>query len=596
MGCAERLPMKTLDAHLFPLAMTIFLAAWAPAQEAPPPLHREAPSPSERHLIGEEPQPREEPEVVVDRFGTVDLVVQDTEVTQVLEMLAIQSHKNIIASQGVIGGVSANLYDVTFHEALDAILRVNGFGFIEEGNFVYVYTAEELEHIEAARRRTDSRIYGLEYLSAADADEFVQPLLSEAGMTAYRGSVEPGYAPTITDGGADSFAWASKLVVTDFPENLDRIGELLDELDTAPRQVVVEATIVSTTVNEDNQFGVDFSALSNIDIGGITGGPMAAANDLVSGALGATNSVATTMDMGGTGDATQAGLLKVGVLRDHVGAFLKVLDQVSDTTVVARPRLTCLNRQKSEVLIGVRRGYLSSTVTQTSTTQTVEFLDTGVHLVLRPFISPDNMIRLELYPSLSSATFRTDGTQQVPDETTHEVRTNVRCKDGETIVLGGLFKEQTTMTRRQVPFLGDIPVLGAAFRGQDDAIIKEEVIFLLTPTIVQDERLWEAGRDSLELADAVRIGARAGLLPFSRDQITANYNRDAIDAYRRGRLDEALYWTNLSLRTSGVQPEMIRLRDRIADEEGSAWEEDIVRDLLLNEVQQLQISLQETSE
>ena len=68
------------------------------------------------------------------------MVVSNTEITQILEMLSIQSKKNIIASKNVSGGVSANLYDVTFNEALDAILRVNGFGYIEEGNFVYVYT------------------------------------------------------------------------------------------------------------------------------------------------------------------------------------------------------------------------------------------------------------------------------------------------------------------------------------------------------------------------------------------------------------------------------------------------------------------------
>ncbi|MDP6542249.1 MAG: hypothetical protein QGF07_05620, partial [Phycisphaerales bacterium] len=71
-----------------------------------------------------------------------------------------------------------------------------------------------------------------------------------------------------------------------------------------------------------------------------------------------------------------------------------------------------------------------------------------------------------------------------------------------------------------------------------------------------------------------------GLLPFSRDQITANYNRDALDAYRRGDLDRAMYWTNLSIRTSKVQPEMHRLRENITDESESIWERDLLRELL----------------
>jgi len=517
--------------------------------------------------------------VVVDEFGTVDLVVNETEVTQVLEMLAIQSRRNIIASNSVAGVVSANLYDVTFNEALESILRVNGYGYVEEGNFVYVYTIDELETIEKARRKTQSRIFELQYLSAADADEFVKPLLSSDGKAAFRGTVEAGFQPSMDDGGGDSYAWSSKLVINDYPDNLEAIGILLKELDTAPMQVVVEATVVQTKVDEDNEFGVDFTALSNINIGSITGGPLAAANNLISGSFGTTNATAVTSGVGQTNTAVSGGL-KAGVIKDHVGAFLRVLDQVVDTTVLARPRVTCLNRQRAEVLIGTRVGYLSTKQTETSTTQSVEFLDTGIQLVFRPFISPDGMIRLELRPSVSSAILRTDGGQSVPDEVTQQLMTNVRCRDGETIILGGLFRESTVITRNQVPILGDIPLIGGVFRGQDDQVDKEEIIFLLTPSIIPDERLWESGKDSLTIVESVRIGARSGLLPFSRDQITANYNRDALNAYRRGDLDRALYWTNLSLRTSKMQPEMLRLRENISDESESIWERDLLRELL----------------
>ena len=517
--------------------------------------------------------------VVVDEFGTVDLVVNETEVTQVLEMLAIQSRRNIIASNSVAGVVSANLYDVTFNEALESILRVNGYGYVEEGNFVYVYTIDELETIEKARRKTQSRIFELQYLSAADADEFVKPLLSSDGKAAFRGTVEAGFQPSMDDGGGDSYAWSSKLVINDYPDNLEAIGVLLKELDTAPMQVVVEATVVQTKVDEDNEFGVDFTALSNINIGSITGGPLAAANNLISGSFGTTNATAVTSGVGQTNTAVSGGL-KAGVIKDHVGTFLRVLDQVVDTTVLARPRVTCLNRQRAEVLIGTRVGYLSTKQTETSTTQSVEFLDTGIQLVFRPFISPDGMIRLELRPSVSSAILRTDGGQSVPDEVTQQLMTNVRCRDGETIILGGLFRESTVITRNQVPILGDIPLIGGVFRGQDDQVDKEEIIFLLTPSIIPDERLWESGKDSLTIVESVRIGARSGLLPFSRDQITANYNRDALNAYRRGDLDRALYWTNLSLRTSKMQPEMLRLRENISDESESIWERDLLRELL----------------
>ena len=531
--------------------------------------------------------------VIMDQFGTVDLVVNETEVSQVLEMLAIQSQKNIIASNSVTGVVSANLYDVTFNEALDAILRVNGFAYIEEGNFVYVYTIEELDIIEKARRKTESRIYELQYLSATDANEFITPLLSEDGEAAYRGDVEPGFEPTTSNAGGDSYAWSSKLVVNDYPENLENISLLLKELDTAPAQVVVEATVVQTNVQEDNEFGIDFTALSNIRIQNVVS-PLNAAQDLITGLLtpappANSNTSGVSSGVGNTAAPVFSGGLKAAIIQDHVGAFLKVLDQVADTTVLARPRITCLNRQSAQVMVGIKVGYLSTSVTETTTSTSVLFIDTGIQLNFRPFISSDGMIRLELRPSVSSVTFRTDGTSQVPNETTQELTTNIRCRDGETIILGGLFRESSTITRNQVPFLGDIPIIGAAFRGQVDAVIKEEIIFLLTPTIIPDEQLWEAGRDSLEIVQAVRIGARAGLLPFSHDQITANYNRDALDAYRLGDLDEALYWSNLSLRSTKFQPEMIRLRELITDEKESLWERDLLRELITREQQHVQL-------
>jgi type IV pilus assembly protein PilQ len=532
-------------------------------------------------------------EVVMDEFGTVDLVVNETEVTQVLEMLAIQSRKNIIASNNVTGAVSANLYNVTFSEALDAVLRVNGFGYIEDDNFVYVYTIEELDTIEKARRKTESRIFELQYLSAADADEFVKPLLSDEGKAAFRGDVKAGYKPSLTDGGSDSYAWASKLVINDYPENLKVIAILLADLDTAPTQVVVECTVVQTKVTEDNEFGVDFTALSNIAIGQVALGPLAAAESVIGGFPGVSGQRTEVVTSGvGKTELPIAGGLKAGIIRDHVGAFLKVLDQVVDTTVMARPRITCLNRQRAEVLIGKRVGYLSSTQTQTSTTQTVEFLDTGIQLVFRPFISPDGMIRMEIHPNVSFSQLRTDAGQSIPDEITQQVMTNVRCRNGETIILGGLFRESTQIERNQVPFLGDIPIIGNAFRGQDDKIEKEEIIFLLTPTIIPDERLWEAGKDSLEIVESVRVGARAGLLPFSSEQITANYNRDALNAYRVGDLDNALYWSNLSLRNTTEQPEMIRLREKITNEKESVWERDLLQTLLQREKELVQADLE----
>ena len=509
--------------------------------------------------------------VEVSDYGTVDISVQDTDLAQVLQMLSIQSRKNIITSKSVSATVSANLFDVTFYEALDAVLRVNGYRYIEEGNFIYIYTEEEYQAIMAAQRRTESRIFNLDYLSATDANEFITPLLSDVGQASFRGDVEPGMKPDVSDGGADSYAYAAKIVVNDYPENLEAMDLLLDELDTPPEQVLVESTVLQTVLDEANAFGIDFTVLAKIDFTDLTN-PLAAVNNLIAGSDPAggfqpedNRAIATSSTVGNTAGA---GGLKVGVLTDEIAVFLRVLDEVTDTTVLARPKIMALNRQRAEVLVGARVGYLSTTATETTTTQTVEFLDTGIQLVFRPFISKSGAIRLELKPSVSEASLRTVTDAQgllvtIPDELTNELTTNVRVRDGETLVLGGLFRESTRITRRQVPILGDIPVLGTPFRGTDNQVDRDEIIFLITPSIVRDELLWAMGDEAFGYTETARVGARAGLLPFSRDLMTSNYNQNALDAYNQGDLDRALHYINNSLRLSENQPAVMQLREKI---------------------------------
>jgi type IV pilus assembly protein PilQ len=529
-----------------------------------------------------------EPDVSMTKFGTVDLAVQDADLSKILEMLSVQSRKNIIAGRDVVATVSANLYDVTFHEALDSILRVNGYGYIEEGNFIYVHPLDEIDQIQSAAKRVETRIYELYYISATDAESVVTPLLSAVGQTVPMGVVDDSFNPDDSNNGTDSWAYSARLIVSDYPEVLNEIATIIKDLDLPPTQVLVEGTILTTKVDEKNAWGVDWSIISSINFTDVIGGPLQTVNNLIGGDISTTNALGGVSNVGKT--AAEGGF-KFGVVKDHFSLFLRALDEVADTTVIARPKVMCLNRQKAEILVGRRVAYLSTTETETTTTQTVEYLDTGIHLVFRPYISPDNMIRMELYPRLSDAELRpiTDvmgNKVDVPDEITSEIFANVRVRDGETLVLGGLFRESTVIKRDQVPLLGDLPIAGAAFTGQDDKIVREEIIFMLTPTVVRDERLWEAGKDGLEILDSIRVGTRSGLLPFSKTRMTSNYNRDALEAYRNGELDLALFYANSSLRLDSTQPEMHRLRSTFASEAtGEAWERSLHERILQREME-----------
>jgi type IV pilus assembly protein PilQ len=379
------------------------------------------------------------------------------------------------------GIVIKPMSEATILEALDVLLRANDLRMEEAGNFIYVYTRVEWEEILRGRTKRESRNFPLEYLNAKDASEFIKPILSETGKVSFVGDVDKGFQPSEEDGGRDSWAFQGMIVVSDFPDNLKAIEALLKEIDSPPAQVVVESTVVSSKVQQDDGFGVDVSVIGSLDFNNLTN-PMSGANDLFAGV---NEGIQPADNRGYSGNSAVAGwdrasTMRVGVLAQDVAVFLRLLDSVTDTTVLARPRVMALNRQRAQILIGRRVGYLTSTTTQTSTTQTVEFLDSGIKLIFRPFISTDGSIRMELAPSVSDAKIETltsaDGaTQSVPNEDTSEIVTNVRVKDGQTLVLGGLFKEDTKIERRQVPGLGDIPLLGNAFKGYDDQLKREEI-------------------------------------------------------------------------------------------------------------------------
>ena len=377
------------------------------------------------------------------------------------------------------------------------------------------------------------------------------------------------------------------LLVRDFAENVDEIVSVLSQIDTRPEQVLVEATVLNAQLNEANAFGTDLSILMDYKLGDFLGTPLNVVDSLITGA---TNNANTPLIQAiGPGQALQStpgntatgpSTFKFGVINSNIAAFVRMLDRVTDTTIVARPKLLVLNRQKADLLVGRKLGYLSTTATETSTTQTVEFLEVGTQLTVRPFVSADGFIRMELRPSVSDGFTRNVGSFVIPEETTNELTTNVIVRNGQTVVLGGLFKEDTVVTREQVPFVGDLPILGAAFKGHDDSTVRSEVIFLITPTIMKDKALGNAGVAAAEQVESTRIGAGNGLLPWSRDRMTASHMREAMAAYEAGDMKKAEFAANKALNLDPNMISALKLKEAISGERPFAPERSILNDVI----------------
>lgn len=510
------------------------------------------------------------PDITVSEYQTVDMFVQDEDLANVLQMLSLQSHRNIVASKDVSARVTANLYGVTLYEALDSILHVNGYGYVEKNNFIYVYTLDELAQIQAQDRQIVSKVISLSYLNANDAAEFVSPLLSDKGQIKTNGDVGSFAIPTDTPTGDEQFALASTLVVFDYPEHVAEVEKLIINLDTKPAQVLVEATILQATLSESNAFGVDFAFLNGVNMTDFLGlgGILGSSGVLNSGADftppdGRGSAVVST-----PGNTAGPGTFKLSILHDDIGVFIRALDEVSDVSIVSNPKVLALNRQSAKVQVGRKIGYLKSTTNNNTTDQSVAFLPTGTSLAFRPFISKDGLIRMELKPKVSEGIVNefTDSagrTVTVPDEVSQEITTNVIVPDGSTIVLGGLFREQTSLSRSQVPGLGDIPLIGAAFRGHDDSTKRSEVIFMIKPTIMNDQNLLSQGEKAVEVTEQVRAGSRQGLLPWSREKQTSQLNVRAEKLAAEGKKGEALYALRRSLELSPAQPDVHRMQEQL---------------------------------
>lgn len=491
-------------------------------------------------------QPVTAENVKVNQAGLIDLDLRDQDITQVLNLLSLQSQRNIIASPGVSGTVTGRVYGADLYEVLDGLLKPYGLAYREDGNFIHVYTQAELKATDDATRKPVTRVIRLNYIAAENAQEIIKPVLSAAGTISYNKLAEAGFEAEESDGGANGFAHYETLVIRDAKSNVEEAIAILKELDVRPEQVLIESTILRATLKEENQFGVDLTAVADMTIQEATN-PLSAIQDIVTKNItGSATAIQTSY--GNSANIATTGGTQIGFVRDGIAAFIHALDQVVDTTVVANPKLMVLNRQRAIVEDTIEQAVLTKQTVDTTTTTSVEMVPSGTILRIRPFISSDNFIRMELKPEISSGTRVDLGDTQGIDKDQQSMITNVIVRNGNTVVLGGLIREENVVSRSQTPFIGDVPLLGAAFRDQGDTVKRTETIFLVTPTIVRDDSLYAEGEKMKDNIRTAQFGSRQGLLPFSRTKMVSDHMRNAVKCHQAGDDSRAQMYIDMALR------------------------------------------------
>ena len=531
------------------------VSAAAPEAEAEPPSY----------------DPLDDTSVTVSDTGLLDVHVTDTPINTILQMLSYQARTNIVATRSVQGTISANLYGLTLWEALDAILTPNGYVYKQVGKTIFVGSPEDLAAKAPPAPDAIARVFKLRYITKDEAVAAITTLLSADGKV-----IPGGGENSDSSSSSDIYdlreASSDYVIVTDVPSRMADVEALLRDIDVRPQQVLIEATILRATLNEQNQFGIDFTMLGGVDFQNVNS-TSNTSTDISTGATPPTKFEKTTFNVNtDLIGSMPAGGFTFGVIRNSVAGFIRALEEVTDVTVVANPKIIALNKQKAEVIVGRRDGYLTTTVTETAAVQTVEFLETGTQIRFRPFINEDGTVRLAVHPKDSNGGLTA---ANLPFEETTEATAAILVNDGRTILIGGLFRERTVNSKGQVPVLGNIPGAGLLFQNHNDTTVREEVIILLTVHVVKEtEEEYDRHETLLDDIERIRVGSRKGLLGFGRDRLAQAFYQQAVRSADAGNIDRALFCTRMALHNAPKHNAALKLKERLLqkrmwDDEGS---------------------------
>lgn len=489
-----------------------------------------------------------------DRFDNIEF--RETDISHALAMLGQLSGMNILIGRGVSGQVpAANLQNVTAEEALDALTRSLGFVYEREGNFVFVWTQTDAQARKQAARKTTTKIYRPRYISVAELQSLVTPLLTKVtGLVAVTHAPEVGLEISRTKAGGDSLSQNDALLVVDFPEVIAQIDQIMTEIDVPPSQVVIEAMILSVKLTDTMKMGVNFALLNGSNKQLVTTGNGAQLNN----STGFPNKD-TLLPIGGDFVAATTGL-KYGFLAGDLSGFVEALETLAETSIVASPSVRVLNKQKAELIIGERLGYKTSTFNGTQTIENINFLEVGTKLVLRPFVAQDGLVRMEIHPERSDGTINEAG---LPQSRTTEVTSNVMIRDGSTIVIGGLIEEQANQSQSRVPGLGALPVVGNLFKNKSNDTARTELIVLITPRIIRDFDAETEGDLTRFEHERRHQEFREKLSPINRHTLARIEYERAARYFEEGDVPRAKRHIDESLRHNRNDSASIRLRDQI---------------------------------
>ncbi|QIC72483.1 type IV pilus secretin PilQ family protein [Acinetobacter indicus] len=446
----------------------------------------------------------------------ISLDFQDIEVRRVLQLLADFTGINMVAADTVQGNITLRLKDVPWDQALDIILKTKNLDKRRNGNVIWIAPVAELIKAEEEEAKAiaqsvklaplQTEYIQLNYAKAADIEKLItegrnsKNSNNNSNNNSSTNNIDPlgdSVGSLLSPRGTVSVdPRTNTLIINDTAQKIDQIRGMIDLLDVQVKQVMVEARVVRASTEFAKEMGVKWGILSQ----GITnnnhllvGGSDTTLWDLRTAEIDGTTGIPTydiqrpdnlNVDLGVENAAGRIAFGLISLSDFMLDLELSALQADGYGEVISTPKVLTADKQKATVESGLEVPYQSTEGSGANATATTEFKDVVLKLDVTPSITPDGKVQMDLDISSDSIAGVTPMGEYYLNK--NRLNTNVVVENGETVVLGGIFEQETLNQQTKVPFLGDIPYLGRLFRKDIKSDNKRELLIFVTPRIVND--------------------------------------------------------------------------------------------------------------
>ncbi|MDM1272385.1 type IV pilus secretin PilQ [Acinetobacter indicus] len=444
----------------------------------------------------------------------ISLDFQDIEVRRVLQLLADFTGINMVAADTVQGNITLRLKDVPWDQALDIILKTKNLDKRRNGNVIWIAPVAELIKAEEEEAKAiaqsvklaplQTEYIQLNYAKAADIEKLItdgKNASNSRGGTNSGSGADPlgdSVGSLLSPRGTVSVdPRTNTLIINDTAEKIDQIRGMIDLLDVSVKQVMIEARIVRATTDFTKEMGVKWGILSQGIMNNnhlLVGGSDTTLWNLREPEFddergGYTYEIERPQNLNVDLGVTSPGASRIAFGLISLSDFmldleLSALQADGYGEVISTPKVLTADKQQAKVASGTQIPYQSAEGGGVNAVSTTEFIDATLSLDVTPSITPDGKVQMNLNITSDSPGAPTPTGQLTINK--NSINTNVLVDNGETVVLGGIFEQQTANQQTKVPFLGDIPYLGRLFRKDIKSDNKRELLIFVTPRIVND--------------------------------------------------------------------------------------------------------------